>query len=156
MARTASAAVTVWAAVFGLIFLFAPIHGGCRVGVRGEVEVGPGGTVTTTNTVLPQVCEFTSLVARQEVWPTPFLWIALWSLAPMLAAIGIWTSARPRMWLVYLALLLALTAMMSFAAGPLFLLFVVLPLAVVTYLAQRAAASGVSSGSVDAQAGGGG
>lgn len=152
LARTASAVVAVWGAIFGLLFLFAPIHRGCSVSASGQVVAVPGGPPVVVSTTSAEVCEWFSLVSQQEIWPTPFLWIALWSLAPMLAAIGIWTSARPRMWLVYLALLLALTAMMSFGAGLYFLLFVVLPLAAVTYLTRRAAPSGVGSGSVDAQA----
>lgn len=156
-ARTSSALVAIWGVAFGLMFLYAPIHRGCSVSASGEVRPGPPGAspvvVTSTSS---EVCEWSSLVSQQEIWPAPFLWVALWSLAPTLAAIGTWSAPRPRMWLVYLALLLALTAMISFGAGLYFLVFVVLPLAVVTSLAQRASAARPGAPSVDAQAGGGG
>src|SRR5438046_8409536 len=72
----------------------------------------------------------------------PIIPIAVWSLAPALSLFGVLRIlARKRGFpIVLVALLVEATAIISFVAGPMFLLYVFVPLAVTTLLASLAAA----------------
>jgi hypothetical protein len=76
-----------------------------------------------------------SLVQAQSVWPMPLLALVLWSLAPLLAVLGVW-SERP--WLAAVALIVEMSSIISFGVGPYYLPFVAVPLALTWILAQRA------------------
>ena len=80
--------------------------------------------------------------AGESIWPLPIIPIAVWSLAPALSLFGVLRIlGRKRGFLVVLmALLVEATAIISFVAGPVFLLYVFVPLAVTTLLASIAAA----------------
>ena len=72
----------------------------------------------------------------------PIIPIAVWSLAPALSLFGVLRIlGRKRVFpVVLMALLVEATAIISFVAGPMFLLYVFVPLAVTTLLASIAAA----------------
>lgn len=116
----------------GLLFLFAPIHGGCMTTATSTVP----GQIATLG---PTICTSESLVQRQPIWPLPFLAVALWSVAPLLSYVGV----RRRMagqggtTLIILALVLEATVLISFGAAPFFAPFVLLPLVISTALALR-------------------
>jgi len=78
----------------------------------------------------------------ESIWPLPIVPIAVWSLAPALSLFGVLRILdRKRGFAVVLvALLVEVTAIISFVAGPMFLLYVFVPLAVTTVLASIAAA----------------
>ena len=59
----------------------------------------------------------------------------MWSLAPLLAVIGVWLSARPRTPLIVLAMLMELTGIISLGGGFIFTL-VIEPLLLVTLVAS--------------------
>ena len=117
----------------GLLFLFAPIQGGCRVTATSTVP----GQIATPG---PTICTNESLVQRQSIWPLPFLAVAVWSVAPLLSYVGV----RRRMAgqgstpLIVLALMLEATVLISFGAAPFFAPFVLLPLVISTALALSA------------------
>jgi len=115
----------------GLLFLFAPIQGGCRVTATSAVP----GQIATPG---PTICTNESLVQRQPIWPLPFLAVAVWSVAPVISYAGV----RGRMAgrgsgtaLIVLALALEATVLISFGAAPFFAPFVLLPLLISTALA---------------------
>ena len=117
----------------GLLFLFAPIQGSCRV---TATSTAPGQIATPG----PTICERTSIFESQPIWPLPFLAVAVWSVAPLLSYVGV----RRRMAgqggtaLIVLALLLEATVLISFGAAPFFAPFVLLPLVISTALALSA------------------
>ena len=117
----------------GLLFLFAPIQGSCRVTATSTVP----GQIATPG---PTICTNESLVQRQSIWPLPFLAVAVWSVAPLLSYVGV----RRRMAgqgstpLIVLALMLEATVLISFGAAPFFAPFVLLPLVISTALALSA------------------
>ena len=118
----------------GLLFLFAPIQGGCMTTATSTVP----GQIATPG---PTVCTNESLVQRQPIWPLPFLAIAVWSVAPLIGYIGV----RRRMAgqsggsaLIVLGLVLEATVLISFGAAPFFAPFVLLPLVISTALALSA------------------
>ena len=117
----------------GLLFLFAPIHGGCMTTATSTVP----GQIATPG---PTICTNESLVQRQPIWPLPFLAVAAWSVAPLLSYVGV----RRRMaghggtGLIILALVLEATVLISFGAAPFFAPFVLLPLVISTALALSA------------------
>src|SRR5205823_11921164 len=78
----------------------------------------------------------------ESIWPLPIIPIAVWSLAPALSLFGVLRIlGRKRGFAVVLvALLVEATAIISFVAAPMFLLYVFVPLAVTTLLASIAAA----------------
>ena len=118
----------------GLLFLFAPIHGGC---ITSATSTMPGQIATPG----PTVCTNESLVDRQPVWPLPFLAVVVWSVAPLLSYIGVrrrMTGASGGTGLILAALLLEATVLISFGAAPFFAPFVLLPLVVSTALALSA------------------
>ena len=118
----------------GLLFLFAPIHGGCMTTATSTVP----GQIATPG---PTVCTNESLVQRQPIWPLPLLAIVVWSVAPLIGYIGV----RRRMAghsggtaLIVLGLVLEATVLVSFGAAPFFAPFVLLPLVISTALALSA------------------
>ena len=130
--RAAFVAAVLGVAI-GLLFLFAPIQGGCMTTATSTV---PGQTATPG----PTICTNESLVQRQPIWPLPFLAVAVWSVAPVLSYVGV----RRRMAgqggtaLIIIALVLEATVLISFGAAPLFAPFVLLPLVISSALALSA------------------
>ena len=112
----------------GVFVLFGP------TGTRCSATIGQTGIGQPVVTLAPAQCETTSLVQVQPVWPMPLFALAVWSLAPLLAVFGIW-AARPR--LVVVALILDASSIVSFGAGPYYLPFVAVPLALTWVLARR-------------------
>jgi hypothetical protein len=135
--RLAERAAFVSAALgvaMGLLLLFAPIQGYCRM---EATSTQPGVPATPG----PTICGRQSLIQTQPVWPMPFIAIAVWSLAPLASYVGV----RRRMAgqsggtaLIVAALLLEMTVLISFGAAPFFAPFVLLPLAISTALALSA------------------
>jgi hypothetical protein len=78
----------------------------------------------------------------ESIWPLPIIPIAAWSLAPALSLFGVLRILRRKRGfpVVLIALLVEATAIISFVVGPMFLLYVFVPLAVTTLLASLAAA----------------
>ena len=113
-------------AILGWGVLFGPFFYGCT-----STAVAPG------ETPAPQICHGSSLVEVQgnDLFPVPLLWIATWSLALALAVIGVWLSARPRVWLIALAMIVELTGIISLGGGILFAL-VIEPLLLVTLVSS--------------------
>jgi hypothetical protein len=72
----------------------------------------------------------------------PLIPIVVWSLTPALSVFGVRRILRRKRGfpVVLVALLVEATAIISFVAGPMFLLYVFAPLAVTTLLAAIAAA----------------
>lgn len=91
------------------------------------------------------------LEAGESLWPLPLIPVALWSLAPVLGLIGVLRMLVGRRGLVIVGAALALeaTATVSFVAGPMFFLYVLLPLALTTVLAMAAAAAARKRNVVD-------
>jgi hypothetical protein len=116
----------------GLLFLFAPIQGYCRVTATSTVP-------SQIATPGPTICDRESLFRSQPIWPLPFLAVAVWSVAPLISYLGV----RRRMAghggtaLIILALMLEATVLISFGAAPFFAPFVLLPLMISTALALR-------------------
>lgn len=121
----------------GLLFLFAPIQGSCRVTATSAV---PGQLATPG----PTICERTSLFQSQPIWPLPFLAVAVWSIAPLVSYIGVRhrMAGGGGMPLIVAGLLLELTVLISFGAAPFFAPFVLLPLLITTAIALRSSPSG--------------
>ena len=125
----------------GLLFLFAPIHGGCMTTATSSVP----GQIATPG---PTVCSNESLIQRQPVWPLPFLAIAVWSVAPLISYVGVRRKMAGQgsgTALIVLALVLEATVLISFGAAPFFAPFVLLPLVISTALALSARAVGRSA-----------
>jgi hypothetical protein len=117
----------------GLLFLFAPIQGSCRVTATSTVP----GQVATPG---PTICERTSLFQSQPIWPLPFLAVAVWSVAPLISYVGVRRKMAGQgsgTGLIALALMLEATVLISFGAAPFFAPFVLLPLVISTALALR-------------------
>jgi hypothetical protein len=127
IARVASLLGLVIGIVLGWFILFGPFFYGCSTGA-----VAPG------QTPRPPTCRGASLIEVQgseHLFPAPLLWIAMWSLAPAFAVIGVWMSGRPRIWLIALALVMEATGIISLGGGILFAL-VIEPLLLVTLAAS--------------------
>jgi hypothetical protein len=121
----------------GLLFLFAPIQGGCRVTATSTVP----GQIATPG---PTICEQVSLFQSQPIWPLPFLAVAVWSVAPLISYVGVrrkMAGVGSGTALIVVALVLEATVLTSFGAAPFFAPFVLLPLLISTALALRAASS---------------
>jgi hypothetical protein len=132
-ARVASLVTSVLGVATGLFLLFGQTGMRCTAATIGQT--GIGGPVVT---LAPSLCESTRMVDVQPVWPMPLLALAVWSLAPLLALAGTWT--RPvRTGLVTAALIIEATSIMSFGAGPLYVPFVLAPLAITWILVRRTA-----------------
>ncbi|HJW50191.1 MAG TPA: hypothetical protein VJ726_12315 [Candidatus Limnocylindria bacterium] len=118
----------------GLLFLFAPIPGSCRVTATSTVP----GQIATLG---PTICTRESLVALQRIWPLPFLAVAVWSVAPLISYVGVrrkMAGQSSGTALIILALVLEATVLISFGAAPFFAPFVLLPLVISTALALSA------------------
>ena len=117
----------------GLLFLFAPIQGSCRV----TATITAPGQIATPG---PTICERTSLFQSQPIWPLPFLAVAVWSVAPLISYVGVRRKMAGQgsgTALIVLALVLEATVLISFGAAPFFAPFVLLPLVISTALALR-------------------
>jgi len=127
--RLLGRAVALGAAVLGVaVFayvLFGPTVTRCSFG-----EIGSTGIGQPVVTLKPAFCETVRLVDSQPVWPMPLLALTFWSLVPLLAVVAAW---RALPWLALTAVLLELTALISFGVGPYYVLFVGVPL-VVTWI----------------------
>jgi hypothetical protein len=124
----------------GLLFLFAPIQGSCRVTATSP---RPGQIATPGPTLRrgPEICERTSLFESQPIWPLPFLAVAVWSVAPLISYVGVRRKVAGQgsgTALIILALVLEATVLISFGAAPFFAPFVLLPLVISTALALSA------------------
>src|SRR2546428_5988562 len=108
IARVASVLALAAGVILGWAILCGPFFYGCT-----STAVAPD------QTPAPQVCRGSSLIEVQgsDLFPAPLLWILMWSLAPLLAVIGVWLSRRPRAWLIALALLMELTGVISLGGG---------------------------------------
>jgi hypothetical protein len=118
----------------GLLFLFAPIQGSCRVTATSTVP----GQIATPG---PTICERISLFQSQPIWPLPFLAVAVWSVAPLISYVGVRRKLAGQgsgTALIVLALVLEATVLISFGAAPFFAPFVLLPLVISTALALSA------------------
>lgn len=117
------------------ILVFAPTGMRCTTAAIGQT--GPGQPVVTLG---PARCESTSLAEVQSVWwPMPAIALAVWSLAPLLAVVGVWQRS---MSLVTVALVLEATSVISFGAGPIYIPLVLLPLAITWMIARRSLRQG--------------
>ena len=127
--------------VVGVLFLFAPIHGICTssVQVSPVSPVPPGATPGPTPTLGPASCGVEALWQRQPIFPTPFFVVLVWSLAPSIAYLGVRIRVRGERYtgaaLMVAGVLLALSSIISFGAGPFFLPFVFLPTLITTAIA---------------------
>lgn len=131
MARLAviSAAITTGLGIaVGLTVLLLPSQVKCSL---PALEPGVGRTAVG-NCVPVAILE-----SADSIWPLPLLPILVWSLAPTLALFGVVWLVRGRrgMPLVGLALVLEATAIISFVVGPMFLIYVFVPLLVTALLA---------------------
>jgi len=126
IARVASVLALAAGVILGWGILFGPFFYGCT-----STTVAPDQTPT------PQVCRGSSLIEVQgsDLFPAPLLWILMWSLAPLLAVIGVWLSRRPRIRLIAIALLMELTGVISLGGGFIFAL-VIEPLLLITLIAS--------------------
>ena len=126
IARFASLLALVAGVILGWGILFGPFFYGCTT-----TAVAPG------QTSAPQVCRGSGLIEIQgnDLFPAPLLWILMWSLAPLLAVIGVWLRARPRVLLIALALLMELSGIISLGGGIVFAL-VIEPLLLITLVSS--------------------
>ena len=126
IARIASFLALAAGVILGWGLLFGPFFYGCTA-----TAVAPG------QSPAPQICRGSSLIEVQgtDLFPAPLLWILMWSLAPLLAVIGVWLSARPRVWFIALALLMELTGIISLGGGILFAV-VIEPLLLITLVSS--------------------
>jgi len=131
IARIASLITAALGLATGAFVLFGPTYTRCSLGSIGQSGIGQ-----PVQTLTPAHCDTMSLVQAQSVWPMPLLALVLWSLAPLLAVLGVWSG---RLWLVAIALVLELSSIISFGAGPYFLPYVAVPLALTWLLTRRAA-----------------
>ena len=126
IARVASVLALAAGVILGWGILFGPFFYGCT-----------SAAVAPDQTPAPQVCRGSSLIEVQgsDLFPAPLLWILMWSLAPLLAVLGVWLSRRPRIRLIALALLMELTGIISLGGGFIFAL-VIEPLLLITLFAS--------------------
>ena len=95
--------------------------------------------ITASGAVIgSEVCRQTSMWELQgsSGFPAPYLFIVVWSLAPILGLTAAWfvREHRPRLWLSGVALAVEAAAVISFGAAP-FYLPLVFPPVLVTFLA---------------------
>jgi hypothetical protein len=141
--RAAFVSAVIGVAV-GLLFLFAPIQGYCMSTITATppppgVSPGPPAPAVTT-------CGVEALWQRQPIFPMPFFAVLVWSLGPSVAYYGVRLRVRGRRSagaaLMVAGVLIALSSVISFGAGPFFLPFVFLPTLITTVIAFRAASIG--------------
>lgn len=130
IARVASLITAALGVATGAFVLFGPTYSRCSFATIGQTGIGQ-----PVETLTPAHCDTMSLVQAQSVWPMPLLALVLWSLAPLLAVLGVW-SGRP--WLAAVALIVEMSSIISFGLGPYYLPFVAVPLALTWILARRA------------------
>ena len=123
--------------VIGALFLFAPIQGYCISTITATppppgVTPGPPPPGVTT-------CGAEALWQRQAIFPMPFFFVLVWSLAPALAYLGVRLRIRGRRRLgsalMMTGTLLAFSSVISLGAGPFFLPFVFVPTLITTLIA---------------------
>ena len=131
IARIAALITAGLGVLTGAFVLFGPTYTRCSLGSIGQTGIGQ-----PVQTLTPAHCDTMSLVQAQSVWPMPLLALVLWSLAPLLAVLGVWSG---RLWLVAVALIVELSSIISFGVGPYFLPHVAVPLAITWVLARRVA-----------------
>ena len=131
IARIASLISAVLGIATGAFVLFGPTYTRCAFATIGQTGIGQ-----PVQTLTPAHCDTMSLVQSQSVWPMPLLVLVLWSLAPLLAVLGVWSG---RLWLVAVALIVEMSSIVSFGVGPYFLPYVAVPLALTWILARRSA-----------------
>ena len=133
---------TAMGVAVGLFQLLAPTQVRCEL----PALVPGAGITASANCIHLSVVE-----AGEPIWPLPLLAILLWSLAPAAGLVGILRilSGRRGMPVVTVALLVEATAVISFVAGPLFLIYVFVPLALATVLAAVVAGVPVRPSAVD-------
>jgi len=142
IARLASLITAALGVVTGAFVLFGPTYTRCSFATIGQTGIGQ-----PVQTLTPAHCDTMSLMQAQSVWPMPLLALVLWSLAPLLAVLGVWSG---RLWLVAVALIVELSSIISFGVGPYFLPYVAVPLALTWLLARRARrAANVRAGSAN-------
>ncbi len=112
----------------GLYLVLGPTYAGCQSPV-----------ITSTGAVVGrEVCRQASMWELQGFsgFPAPYLFIAVWSLAPILGFAAAWLAAtyRTRRWLSGLALAIEASVLISFGAAP-FYLPLVFPPVLITFLA---------------------
>ena len=133
MALIAALITTGLGIAVGLFVLLAPAQVRCEL-----PALQPGiGSTGSGNCVQVNIFE-----GGESIWPLPIIPIAVWSLAAALSLCGVLriVGRKRGLPLVLTALLVEATAIISFVAGPMFLLYVFVPLAVTTLLASLAAA----------------
>lgn len=128
IARAAALITATLGIATGLFLLYGPTGMSCTA-----IEIGQAGPGQPVTTFAPS-CEQTRMVDVQPVWPMPLLALAVWSLAPLLAVAGAWSG---RTWLVTAAVVIEATSILSFGAGPLYVPFVLVPLAITWVLVRR-------------------
>jgi hypothetical protein len=141
LAERAGLVTAVLGVAMGLLFLFAPIQGYC---MTTATNPQPGVPATPG----PTICGQESLFQAQPIWPMPFLAVAVWSTAPLIAYVGVrrrFGGQSDGTALVVLALVLEATVLISFGAAPFFAPFVLLPLLISTALALATRAGQRSS-----------
>jgi hypothetical protein len=144
LARLASLISAALGVAVTAYVLYGPTATRCSFGTIGSSGVGQ-----PVVTLEPARCETLSLVASQPIWPMPALALAFWAAVPLLGVIGAWRRTPA---LVLAALLLEMTAIISFAVGPYYLLMVAPALAVtwiLTGIARRSAPAPASEASRD-------
>ncbi len=117
----------------GAVTLLGPSHVRCEI---PPLQTGIG--QTAVNNCMP-----VSLIeVGAEIWPLPLLAIVVWSVAPLLAVLGALRLVHDKrgLALVALALVLEASAIISFVAGPLFLIWVLTPLVGATVCAIMSSA----------------
>ena len=140
IARIASLITAALGVMTGVFVLFGPTYTRCSLGTIGQTGIGQ-----PVQTLTPAHCDTMSLVQAQSVWPMPLLALVIWSLAPLLAVLGVWSG---RLLLVAVALIVEMSSIISFGVGPYFLPYVAVPLAITWILARRARPAGnVTTGS---------
>ena len=116
LARLASAISAALGLAVTAYVLYGPTVTRCSFGTIGSSGVGQ-----PVQTLEPARCDTLSLVASQPIWPMPALALAFWAIVPLLGVIGAWRRAPA---LVLAAVLIEMTAIISFAVGPYYLLMV--------------------------------
>jgi hypothetical protein len=128
IARAASALAFVVSMTIAVVFLFAPLGTACSSGLVAPGEPQPPVTCHTVGFFETQ---------RDQLFPA-LLFIAAWTLAPLLAIAGTWRPRR-NLGLVAIAALVELTGIVSFGGGFLWAISAgtLLLVALVTALAAR-------------------